>query len=445
MKIRKTNRLLSLLLVMTMALSLVVLIANPKAYADVEESRENVDDTITVCVSMEKFTLSQGYIIEPTLVKVKEGTLASVVITDLLKARYPDIPQPWRMTGSVDNSFYLSAAYDPNRGTPSIPQFILDHAKVDVDCCTEDWLGEFDYYSMSGWMYCVNGKFPNVGAATWPMKDGEVMRWQFTIYGYGADLGADNKEWGNPDITNVGNKDELTWEVAKYNAIYDKSLLKQNENYLNAMKVLQDLEADQEKINIALTALKEDGPRFLDVDKDAWYKDAVDYVLESELFKGTSPTTFSPEGTLTWSMAITVLHRLAGEPKALVADSTAFSDVNISDWYGPAVVWATQEGITAGIVFDRKFEPERVITREQLADLLWRYTKKMDYEVISRGDLLNFVDSNEVSEVYRDAVAWAVGEGILKGTDSGALLPRADLTRSQFAAILMRLPQLKSI
>ncbi len=276
MKTRKTNRLLSLLLVMTITLSFFVLIANPKAYADIEKKRENLNDPITVCVTMEKFTLGQGYIIEPTLVKVKEGTLASVVITDLLKARYPDIPQPWRMTGSVDNSFYLSAAHDPNRGTPSIPQFILDHAKVDVDRCTEDWLGEFDYYSMSGWMYCVNGKFPNVGAAAWPMKDGEVMRWQFTIYGYGADLGADNKEWGTPDITNVGNKDELTWEVAKCNATYNKSLLTQNENYVNAMKVLQDLEADQEKIDAALAALKADEYKFSDMSKDTWYKDEVD-------------------------------------------------------------------------------------------------------------------------------------------------------------------------
>ena len=133
----------------------------------------------------------------------------------------------------------MSAVYNPDSGKPSIPQFILDHAKVDIDRCTEDWLGEFDYYSMSGWMYCVNGKFPNVGAAAWPMKDGEVMRWQFTIYGYGADLGADNKEWGTPDITTVGNKDKLLWKVAKCNALYDRALLEENEDYVEALRVLQ--------------------------------------------------------------------------------------------------------------------------------------------------------------------------------------------------------------
>ncbi|HHY70819.1 MAG TPA: DUF4430 domain-containing protein, partial [Thermoanaerobacterales bacterium] len=283
MKIRKTNRLLPLLLVMTMVLSLMVLIANPKVYADSEESGKNVDDTITVCVSMEKFTLGQGYIVEPTLVKVKEGTLASVVITDLLKARYPDIPQPWRMTGSLDNSFYLSAVYNPDSGKPSIPQFILDHAKVDIDRCTEDWLGEFDYYSMSGWMYCVNGKFPNVGAAAWPMKDGEVMRWQFTIYGYGADLGADNKEWGTPDITTVGNKDKLLWKVAKCNALYDRALLEENEYYVEALRVLQDLEVSQEKVDAALTALKQNAPsptKSAKTAKDAEHKDPVEVAFE---------------------------------------------------------------------------------------------------------------------------------------------------------------------
>ncbi|MDD4583351.1 MAG: S-layer homology domain-containing protein [Eubacteriales bacterium] len=276
----KTNCLFTKLLIVMLSLFLMFSAVSPKVYADAGKSLENESDTITVCVSMEKFTLGQGYIIEPTLVKVKEGTLASVVITDLLKARYPDIPQPWRMTGSIDNSFYLSAVYDPNRGTPSIPQYILDHAKVDVDRCTEDWLGEFDYYSMSGWMYCVNGKFPNVGAAAWPMKDGEVMRWQFTLYGYGADLGADNKEWGTPDITNVGNKDKLIWEMAKYNAAYDKASLMQNESYVNALAVLQDLETPQEQIDAALAALGEDGPGHPNFAENNWYKDEVEVAFK---------------------------------------------------------------------------------------------------------------------------------------------------------------------
>lgn len=272
----KTNCLFTKLLIVILSLFLMFPAVSSKVYADAGKSLENESDTITVCVSMEKFTLGQGYIIEPTLVKVKEGTLASIVITDLLKARYPDVPQPWRMTGSIDNSFYLSAVYDPNRGTPSIPQYILDHAKVDLDRNQGDWLGEFDYYSMSGWMYCVNGKFPNVGAAAWPMKDGEVMRWQFTIYGYGADLGADNKEWGTPDITNVGNKDKLTWEVAKYNAAYDKASLMQNESYVNALAVLQDLETPQEQIDAVLTALKEDGSGHPNFAENNWYKDEVE-------------------------------------------------------------------------------------------------------------------------------------------------------------------------
>lgn len=433
----KISRLFTKFLIMTISLCLVLFTANPAIEANTGESRENESDTITVCVSMEKFTLGQGYIIEPTLVKVKEGTLASVVITDLLKARYPDIPQPWRMTGNLDNSFYLSAAYDPDRGTPSVPQFILDHAKIDVDRSTGDWLGEFDYYSMSGWMYSVNGKFPNVGAAAWPMKDGEVMRWQFTLYGYGADLGADNREWGTPDITDVGNKDDLTWEVAKYNAMYDKSLLTKNENYVNAMAVLQDLEVPQEEVSAALAALEEDGPRFFDVPKNAWYKDAVEHVLESELFKGTSSTTFSPESTLNRGMVITVLHRLAGEPKVEVTDSAIFPDVSIDDWYGSAAAWAAKEGITVGLVSDGKLEPERIITREQLADLMYRYTKISKSEV-TKGDLSNFVDQTEVSPVFREAVTWAVGEGLLKGTDGVSLAPREELTRSQFATMIMR-------
>lgn len=436
---KKTKGLFAKFLIAAISLCMVFLSVSP-AMADTVGTQGSEDVSVTVCVSMEKFTLGQDYIIEPTLVKVKKDTLASVVITDLLKAKYPNMEQPWRMTGSLDNSFYLSAVYDPDRATPSIPQFILDHAKINVDGGNGDWLGEFDYHSMSGWMYCVNGKFPNVGAAQWPMQDGQVMRWQFTLYGYGADLGAGNIEWGTPDITDVGNKDKLTWEVAKCNAIYDKGLLMQDENYVNALTMLKNPEAPQEQLDAALTALKENGPRFSDVAKDAWYKTAVDYVLESGLFKGTSSTEFSPEGNLTRGMVITVIHRLAGEHQ-VQPDAAAFTDVNADDWYGPAASWAAGEGITAGLVSGKIFQPEEVVTREQLADLLYRYVQTINSQVTPKGDFSSFADSNQVSSMYKEAVSWAVGEGILNGSD-GNLSPGDNLTRSQFAAMIMRLAEI---
>ena len=79
-------------------------------------------------------------------------------------------------------------------------------------------LGEFDFCVGSGWMYSVDNDFPGVGASNWQMSDGEVMRWQFTVWGYGADLNADNTAWGSSSIVNVGDKGSLTWAVAELGA-----------------------------------------------------------------------------------------------------------------------------------------------------------------------------------------------------------------------------------
>lgn len=425
----------SLLLTLVLVLGLVLVNGEHKAAA-AEESSPLKSNLVTVCVSMEKFTLGQGYIIEPILVKVNENARASLVITELLKERYPQVPQPWKMTGSLEEAFYLSAVYDPNRDMPTVPGYILDKASIDFNGETDEWLGEFDYCTTSGWMYAVNGKFPSVGAADWQFHDGDVVRWQFTLYGYGSDLGADNEEWGAENITNVGNKDALTWTVAVCNGIYDRTLLTSNRSYENALAVLEDMEASQEQVDAALAALKGDGPRFRDVTKDAWYKEAVDYVLECDLFKGTSTSAFSPDKPLTRGMVITVLHRLAGEPAA--SSQTSFSDVHREDWYGPAAAWVKEKNLAAGLLSDENFQPEQMITREQLANLLYNYAKLADPGLTPQGDLSAFADGGDVSPAYRDAVAWALGADILKGTDSGALLPGGDLTRSQFAAMIMR-------
>ena len=233
-----------------------IIAALNKALAAMQAIPADHAGRIKVAVSMDANTLSLGYLIKPTLVTVDDRTPASVVITDLLRENGYD----WENTGSITNSFYLAGVKPVNQTKAKIPQYILDHAgSVNMGDSSDKTLSEFDYHNMSGWMYSVDNDFPGVGASSWQMSDGEVMRWQFTVWGYGADLNADNSAWGSSSIVNVGDKGSLTWAVAELRSEYDDEVLEANEVYMDAMEVLTDPEASQSKINSAKTALaKED-------------------------------------------------------------------------------------------------------------------------------------------------------------------------------------------
>lgn len=224
-----------------------------------------VSENMTVAVSMEKFTLGQGYIIEPTLVTVPRKTQASVVITDLLVDKYGDNPLPYKMTGSVKTNFYLAHVLDDGyKGTYNIPAYIMkaiEEDGSDFSLDNDEWLGEFDFFKNSGWMYAVNNAFPGVGAAGWTLENDQVMRWQYTIYGLGADLNANNEQWGAQSLIKTAQKDNLTWRVAEINSLSaeeKKAFLAKDDNqahYDNAYKVLTNMESTQAEVDAVLKAL----------------------------------------------------------------------------------------------------------------------------------------------------------------------------------------------
>lgn len=223
------------------------------------------DDMMTIAVSMEKFTLGQGYIIEPILVTVPRNTQASVVITDLLKQRYPHEDTPFHMTGQITKDFYLAHVLDDGyQDTYNVPAYILNAVEEEgseFSLENDEWLGEFDFFKHSGWMYAVNNAFPGVGAAGWTLKDSQVMRWQFTIFGLGADLNANNEIWGTSSVINTAQKDNLTWRVAEINSMSaaDKAAFltagNNKAHYDKAYDVLTNMESTQAEVDAALEAL----------------------------------------------------------------------------------------------------------------------------------------------------------------------------------------------
>lgn len=174
--------------------------------------------------------------------------------------------------------------------------------------------------------------------------------------------------------------------------------------------------------------------KFSDVKQSDWFCDAVDYVSKNGLMSGTSETLFSPERTADRGMLVSILHRMDGAPAAAGA---AFSDVDKSKYYAPAVSWASANGIVSGYA-DGRFLPESPVTREQLALILYRYTQYRGISTSNGGSLSGFADVSSVSAYASEAMRWAVGKGFITGTDATHLTPQGTATRGQLALILMR-------
>ena len=156
---------------------------------------------------------------------------------------------------------------------------------------------------------------------------------------------------------------------------------------------------------------------FADVAADAWYADAVASVTEMGLMNGTSETTFSPAMDTSRGMLVTILARCAG------------TDTTVSDvWYADGQAWAVENGVSDGT------NMEGVLTREQLVTMLWRYAGSPAAE----GDLTAWSDGASVSDWAADAVTWAVENGLLTGSDTGALNPQGNASRAELATLMVR-------
>jgi len=157
----------------------------------------------------------------------------------------------------------------------------------------------------------------------------------------------------------------------------------------------------------------------------------VQSVYSAGMMQGLSDGTFAPEAPVTRAMLAAILWRHAGEPQPQT--DNAFSDVPARDWYTDAVRWLTGQGVVSGFP-DHTFRPGLSVTREQMSVILYHYLGREKFP--AEGELSGFTDAEMVSDYAEEAVCWAVGNGILQGTGSGALAPQAELTRAQAAALL---------
>ena len=177
--------------------------------------------------------------------------------------------------------------------------------------------------------------------------------------------------------------------------------------------------------------------KFTDTANDAWWHDGIHYCLDNGLMVGVSATKFDPTGNITRGMIVTILWRLESEPYVNYAMS--FKDVPVEQWYTEAVRWAASEKIVSGYDTEH-FGPNDPITREQLATILYNYTKSKGQGFT--GDwmfLLDFVDRADISEWADEAVHWCSAKGIVNGKAGKVFDPQGTATRAEAAAVIQRL------
>ena len=184
------------------------------------------------------------------------------------------------------------------------------------------------------------------------------------------------------------------------------------------------------------------GKAYIDVpNEDHWAHVGIDFVLKTGLFYGTSENYFSPDSPMTRAMLVTVIYRMEGRPETQAENP--FDDVPDDKWYTDAVIWAAENGIVVGVM-ENIFNPDGKITREQLATILYSYSKFKGLN-LKEGDYSeDYPDIDKVSPYAVEAMRWANAQGLINGVGSGEnviLAPKNNATRAQVATILMRYVQ----
>ncbi len=170
-----------------------------------------------------------------------------------------------------------------------------------------------------------------------------------------------------------------------------------------------------------------------DVAEDSWYKESIDGVVSLGIMNGTSQLKFEPNADTSRGALVTVLWRITGNPETEA--ELPFTDLT-QNWYENAVKWAYASGVVNG-TGEKTFSPDNSISREALATVLYRYLSYMKGDTSVPVAEFDFSDIDKVSSWAKDAVEWAVSNGIISGSN-GALLPAKSATRAEIATIVMR-------
>jgi hypothetical protein len=216
------------------------------------------------------------------------------------------------------------------------------------------------------------------------------------------------------------------------------------ENGNHVILPLAIVEGDQVTFNINTMGtydIVKNSYTFHDVHSNHWAAQDIAFVAARKLFEGTKDHTFSPEASMTRAMFVQVLANLEGIDRSSTTPPL-FSDVPAGHWYSEAVNWAARNGIINGTGQD-KFSPDDLITREQMAIMLYNYVLSKGYKLDAAAQA-SFLDNDNVSPWAKEATDAIVEAGIISGKPGGYLEPKADASRAEVAVVFARLIRLLS-
>lgn len=258
------------------AMAIAIAVSMTTSIATVGYNKIQAQETNkTVTFSVEKFTIGQGYVVEPVSVEVSDDMTISDVFEKVMNEK------GIKYTGSKNNGYlYLQSIENADTGIIDISEEIAkmpsyessyeyegetytisysapSNEKNDGNTQPNNGLGEYSYNSMAGWTISVNGDNNNGNLTPSDIvKNGDVIRYQFSVYGWGADVGLSN--YAGMEPLKVADKTTLTKELAKINK--NKAVWMNNENvktaYENAIKVATKLMATQDEVDEVVAELK---------------------------------------------------------------------------------------------------------------------------------------------------------------------------------------------
>lgn len=241
----------------------------------------------------------------------------------------------------------------------------------------------------SGWMFTVNGKITNTGMTTTVLHSGDSVVWRY-VDNYNTEIDWSEDGTGTPSTGGQTKPEEKPEE-------------KPGETEIT----------------------------YTDVPQDSWCAEAVAAVTKAGLFTGYADGSFGVHDSITRGQMALVLYRLAGQPET--TNTSAFSDE--ADWCATALTWAAESGVALGYG-DGSFGVGQMLKREQLVTFLYRYALQAKLDTSASADLSAYTDRGEVLDA--DAMAWAVGVGLMKGRTETTLAPDAAITRAEAAVIFQR-------